>query len=261
MLMKKKDLIIIIFGVVVLVFLNLNLKGIRNFFHIISTPVQKVLWRQGSALSNSIETIFRIKGLKQENDNLVLRIEELLAENVGLRELKRENETLRGALDIGLQKDFNLSLVEVTSKDFNQDFILINKGQNNGLSPGMTVITSQKVLIGRISEVFDNFSKVMLISCRQSSLSAEIQDREVEGVAQGEGAFSLRFNLVNVDKEIEQGDVVITSSLDNVFAQGLLVGQVKLVEKKDVEPFQAAWIEPFFNISDLRELFVICGYI
>jgi len=258
--MKRKDLTIIIFGVVVLVFLNLNLQGIRNFFYLISSPVQKVLWRKGSMLSNSLETFFRARGLKQENDALVLRIEELLVQNAELREVKKENETLRQALKIDLAEDLELFLVDVVSKDFGQDFILIDKGRSNGLSLNMPVITSKKVLVGRIDEVFENFSMVILISSQESSLGAEIQNKEIEGVAKGKGGLSLYFNLVDVDKNIEENDIVTTSRLDKTFPQGLLIGHIKSVERRDVEPFQTALIEPAFDINRLANLFVICNY-
>jgi len=56
---------------------------------------------------------------------------------------------------------------------------------------------------------------------------------------------------------MQKDDIVITSSLGKVFPKGLLIGRIKAIEKKDVEPFQEAWIEPAFNIKRLETLFII----
>ena len=50
---------------------------------------------------------------------------------------------------------------------------------------------------------------------------------------------------------------MVTSALTGVFPQGLLVGGIKEIVKSDLEPFQAAQIQPAFNIRDLEKLFII----
>jgi len=242
-------------------FIALNLTGfskeVKNFFYLISSPIQKVFWGAGDRVSGFFETITQIKDLKREAEELKLKIQELLAENVALIELKKENEILREALEIGLEKEFKLAFAQVTGKDISQDFILIDKGAKDGILEDLPVITQQKVLIGKVNQVYRNFSKVLLISNPGSSFDGKIPEVEVFGRVQGKGNSKVLFDLIPKEKEISEGDLVVTSVLAGVFPQGLLVGEISKVQKSDLEPFQAAQIQPAFNIRNLEKLFII----
>ncbi len=214
----------------------------------------------GDIISNFSGTIFEIQNLKKENEKLSLKNQELLSENSQLKELKNENDILREALNLNLQKDFGLEIAEVISRDAFQDFILINMGEKSGLKKGMPVLAQGKVILGKISEVYDNFSKVMLISDKSSSFDAKIQDSDIYGVVKGEGNYLVIFDLIPQDKEIKQGDLVITSSLGGIFPKGLLVGEIKEVKKSDVTPYQKADLQPFFYPSNLETVFIITSF-
>jgi len=254
-------------------FLALNLtpfgKEVKNFFYLISSPIQKVFWGTGERISDFFEVIFRNKDLKRENEELKLKIQTLEAENVAIIELKKENEILREALEIGLEKEFKLMLAQVTGKDIAEDFILIDKGAKDGVLEDLPVITQQKVLIGKVSQVYRNFSKVLLISNPRNSFDAKIltqyrtegsgagSDSQVFGIVRGKGNLRILFDLIPKEKEIGEGDLVVTSALSGVFPPGLVVGEINQVKKSDPEPFQAAQIQPAFNIRDLEKLFII----
>ena len=251
----------IISVLIVVFFLVFNLTPlgaeVKNFFYLISLPIQKTFWQGGAKVSEFFETISEIKNLKKENEQLKLKIQELTAENVALKELKKENELLREALEIGLEKEFKLILSQVIGKDISQDFILIDKGAKDGISENMPVITQQKVLVGKISQVYRNFSKVQLISDKNSSFDAKISDQEIFGLVKGKGNFNLSFNLVPKENEIKEGDLLVTSALGGVFPAGLIIGKISQVRKSDLEPFQTAQIQPAFNLRDLEKLFII----
>lgn len=254
---KKKIIIIGLIGILLILFLNLYQKDVKNFFYLFSSPIQKILWRTGEKVSVFFETIGEIKNLKKENEELKLKIKDLLVENVSLRELKKENEVLRTALNIGLEKEFRLHLSQVIGKDISEDFLLINKGSKDGLENNLPVITQQKTLVGRISEVYENFSKVMLISNKKSSFDGKILDTETYGVVKGKEGNKINFELLPRDKEIKEGDLVVTSAIGGIFPAGILVGEIEKVKKSDIEPFQQAEVKPAFDIKNLEFLFVI----
>ncbi len=259
---KRRFLILIIIAVLLIVLLNLFQKEIRGFFYYISCPIQKSLWGVGDRVSNFFESFIRIKSLKKDADELKLKNQELLFQIVTLRELEKENKNLREALGIELQKEFKLALVQIISKDISQDFILINKGSKDGILEKMPVVNQQKALVGRISEVYKNFSKVMLISNKKSSFDALVQkgEKDISGVIKGEGNLRILFDLVPREENLSQNDIIVTSVLGGVFPKGLLVGKIKKINKSDVEPFQQAEIESFFNIKDIESLFIITEY-
>lgn len=253
----KNILFFSILVIVVIVVLNLFPKQVRNFFYLISAPIQKNFWYGGEKISDFFEVIFRTKDLNRENKELKLKIQALEAENVALRELKKENEILRGALEIDLEKEFKLTLASAIGKDIAEDFILIDKGAKDGILENLPVITQQKVLIGRIGYVYRNFSKVFLISHPKSSFGGKVQENEIFGLVKGKGNFKISFELIPKEKEIKEGDLVITSALSEIFPVGLVVGKISQVKKSDLESFQMAEIQPGFNIKDLEKLFII----
>lgn len=250
---KRKILIIIL--IIFLFFLFLNITGfsknLKSFFYNFSSPIQKTLWQLGQRIFNPLREQ-EIQDLKAEN-------QKLLFENVSLKELEKENEFLRQAINLGLEKEFKLLLSEVISKDVGEDFILINKGSDDGVGQGMPVITENKDLIGRINEVYNNYSKVMLISNKESSFTVKINN-EVQGLAKGQGNFGLSLELIPQDKQVSQGDIVTTDILDKVFPKGLLVGKIAKINKSDIQPFQQAEVSILFDLKEINYLLIITNY-
>jgi rod shape-determining protein MreC len=274
----KRILLFSVLTVAIIIALNFFQKPVRNFFYLISAPIQKAFWRAGDKVSDFFETIAEIKNLKKENEILKSKIQSLTAENASLIELKKENESLRQALNLGLEKEFNFAFAQVTGKDISQDFLFIDKGLDDGISKGQPVITQEKILVGKISEVYKNFSKVQLISHKDSSFDGKILNSEIYpvrdyngeeeekreqisngvlGLVKGNGNFKVSFDLIPQDKEIKKGDLIVTTATGGIFPEGLLVGEVKEVKRSDVEPFQKIEISPSFDINEINYLFIL----
>ena len=257
---RKKKILIVIIGLLIILSLNFFQKEVKGFFYSFSAPIQKSLWGAGDRVSDFFESIFRAKNLKKEAEELKLKNQELLAENVSLQNLKKENQILREALEIGLEKDFKLELAEVIGKDIGQDSLLINKGLKNGISEGMPVITQQKAILGKITEIYENFSRVRLISNKESSFDAEIIERDILGVVRGKGGLKIYLDLIPRQKELKEGDLVTSASLGGIFPQGLLIGLIKKVKQRDVSSYQQAEISPFFNVEEIENVFIILNF-
>jgi len=257
----RKILFFIVIIVLIFSLLNFFQKEIRSFFYSFSAPIQKNLWQAGERSSNFLSVVFNAEGLKKERNDLELKNQELMTQLAELNKLEEENRNLRQALGLGLEKDFKLSFALIISKDISQDFILIDKGKRDGILKDMPVITEEKVLIGKITEVYDKFSKVMLISNKQSSFDVKILDQnECSGVIKGLGDFNLLLDLIPLEKEVSLGDIIVTSCLGGIFPDNLLVGEVKKVEKTDIESFQQADIEPIFDLFKSRNVFIILDF-
>jgi len=78
---KKNKVLIMVVAVVLLVsLLNFFQKEVRSFFYSVSAPIQKVLFRAGESTSDFLQSILRVKTLKQELDELKLENQELLSQ-------------------------------------------------------------------------------------------------------------------------------------------------------------------------------------
>ena len=259
-LSKKGKFLIIVIGILVVLSLNFFQKEVKGFFYFISSPIQKNLWQTGDSFSSFFEGIFQGEHFKKESEVLRLRIYQLLAENASLKELEKENEALRETLEIGLQKNFRLALADVISKDVGQDSILINMGSEDGLSQDMPVITSQNVLVGKITEIYKSFSYISLISNKQSSFDAKISDTKIAGLIKGKGNLNLELNLISKDEDVKQGDLVVSTVLGGIYPKGVLVGLIEEVEMSDIQPFYKIGVVPFFDIQELESVFIILNF-
>ena len=258
---KRKILIWIFIVSIIIVSFNIFQQKIRNFVYTISAPVQKVLWRAGEQTSDFLGIFVRTKNIREEIKKLNEENQKLTAKIVILKEIKKENEELRKALDIGLQNDFKLSFAEIIGKDISQDAILINKGSKDGVLKNMPIVSSNKILLGKIEIVYENSSEAILLSNKKISYDVKIQNAEdISGVGRGGGNSKILVNFVPREENISEGNLVISDSLGGIFPKGLLIGQVKNVEKNDVDVSQKIEVAPIFDIRKISNLFIIIDY-
>jgi len=271
--LRKKKIVILVIGFLLLVFLNFFEEEIRNFFYLLSEPLQRIFFRAGQKISGFLKTIPKMGELEKENKALFLENQELKSQIVSLRELRKENKALREALGLALQEDFQLLLSHIVSKNPFQDSILIDRGRKDGVFEGAVLITPGKALLGKVEKVYNNFSEVLLITDKKSSFPAEIQSREVPesgdvaqpegvtGIIKGGEGFELFFDLIPQEAKIQRGQEVATISLDGAFPRGLLVGTVEEIEKSDLVPYQKARVKPAFDLKSLDSVFVIINFL
>ncbi|XOB46525.1 MAG: rod shape-determining protein MreC [Candidatus Nealsonbacteria bacterium] len=253
---------IIIFIIISLFLFNLSpfSERIKNFFYSLSEPVQKWLWEKGGGISDFFEMILRMKRLEQENEKLKLENQELIIKNINLEQLRRDNEILLTALNLNLQEEFKLIISQVIGKEIDGDYLIIDKGSEDGIAFGFPVITQQKSLVGKVIQVYESTSKIQLLTSKDNSFDVEIFEKEIYGLAEGKGNFNLLLELIPREKEINLTDKIITTTLGGNFPEGLLVGEIKKVKKSDVASFQEAEIQPAFDIREIDYLFLITNF-
>lgn len=258
---RKYPKILIAVFIALLFFFVLNFfsQGIKNIIYSISSPFQKIFWQIGQRSSNSLAPFLMVGRLKTENTELNIKNQQLLAELSLLEELKLENQILREALNTNLQKDFKFITAKVISKDASKDSILIDKGSGEGILKDMPVINQQKVLFGKISDVYKNFSRINLISDKSFVFDVKTQN-EIYGIIKGNGNLNLHLDLITRDADLKEGDILMTSSLGGSFPKNLLVGKTLKVIKEDTKTFQTANIEPFFALKNTDILLVITNF-
>jgi len=255
--LDKKWTKIFIIGILILACLNLFEKDIRNFFYSVSAPLQKVFFTRGKNIADFLAVFTKTGQIQEQNQLLLFENQDLKAKITLLKELEKQNKELKQALGLELQKDFQLLSANVISRQTSQDFILIDKGLGYNILPGQVVITPQKTLIGKVAEVFQDFSRIKLISDKSFSFPGRIQGAEFDGIVKGASNQGLAFDLIPQEAEIEMGQAIVTVNLDRVFPGGILVGEIESIEKSDLEPFQKAKIRPAFNLKTLDFVFVI----
>jgi len=252
--------IVLLFFVAVLNFFD---AGIKNIFYAFTSPVQKTFWLAGESASEFVSSFTAPKFLLEENETLKNENHKLLSEITFLQTIVSANKA-QGEVSLAYQNsDFQLLMAGVIGSD-GQDELSINKGSDDGILEDMPVINQQQVLFGKVFEVYKNFSRITLISNKNSVVNVKIQQADtitpkIDGVVKGKGGFEVFLDLVPIDETINKGDVLVTSSLEGTFPKDLLVGRIDEVEKNDQNPHQQAKVKPFLDVST-DNLFVITNY-
>lgn len=247
---KRMKILSAILLVLLVVFVSVLLHSLfKNFFHNIFAPIEHHFWQKGQKTGSLFYGFFHYRIIARENQILLQDNSVLLQKINGLREIARENELLRQALDLRKREGFDLILSQVLSKEMGGDVILIDKGQADGLVKDMPVITSSGILVGKVKSVLNNFSEVLLITAKNFAFDVKVQLddlKETIALAKGQGELKLVLDFADKQQEIKEGNPVFTVALAGNFPKGLLVGTMESVQKNPAELFQTGIIKPYF---------------
>ena len=227
-------------------------------------PVQLGVSGFFDQIADFIATFRNVDELADQNRELREQVARLESELVRQGELEKENQDLRNLL--GLKQSNpeieTLLAVQVIGRDpspFIQS-ITIDLGTNDGVQNDMVVIT-WKGLVGRITQANPSTSTVLLMTDVNSSVSARIQDpaSRATGVIRGTGDGRLLMQHIPQQDLLQEEQLVITSGLGGIYTEGLVVGKILLVQRKDVDVFQEALVEPAVDVSKLEQLYVVAS--
>ncbi|MDP2930031.1 MAG: rod shape-determining protein MreC [bacterium] len=252
---------------IVLFLIIVNLRDTRpylqNIFFTASTPIEKILLKTGQKLKSFTDRIIEINSASRQNKDLQSENQILKARIARLKSLETENESLRMALSLGLEKEFQFIMAEIVSQNPSTGTIIINRGATDGVTEGQIIISPQKALIGKIDQVFRDFSRVILISNKNMSFDASVinaaNEKSVKGVIKGQGNLNLIIDLISQEETIAPGNLVTTTSFSGQFPKGLLIGEIAKINFSDVQPFQTAQVKPLFDLAVLGTVFIIIG--
>lgn len=216
--------------------------------------------RQFANFSAYSKSFFNRSGLIDENDKLKKENYDLLGRLAVLEELKRENESLRRQLNVSQRSPRKLLIADVFSAEKTDisSTMLIDKGVKDGVEKKMAVISGGNVLAGVIEEVFDGYSKVMLLNDPRSDVSVRIGGLRIVGGVKGSasGGNKVILDFVTNKDPVQEGDLIMTSGLDNL-PESLLVGRVSKVDLSGGNLFKEVEADLMFDLSLESNIFVI----
>jgi rod shape-determining protein MreC len=128
--------------------------------------------------------------------------------------------------------------------------VLINAGARDGLSRGQAVVTGDG-LIGRLTDVGDSASRVLLLTDLNSRVPVVIEETRERAILAGDNSDRPALAYLPPDARIASGQRVVTSGNGGVLPPGLQVGTVVL--GRDGVPR----VQPFVTWSKLEFVRVI----
>ncbi|MEM1396477.1 MAG: rod shape-determining protein MreC [Pseudomonadota bacterium] len=133
-----------------------------------------------------------------------------------------------------VKNSINASVVGESSDAFNHSMIL-NSGWDSGVERGQAVVDDLG-MIGRIVDVSQDASRVLLLTDVQSNIPVFVAGSAVEGILVGRSTTSPAIEFTRDDDlfKVEPGQIVQTSGAGGVLPRGLNIGKIE-----DVQPSEA----------------------
>ena len=163
-----------------------------------------------------------------------------------------QNARLQGILSTTKPEQFDLNLAQVIGTDANllRQIVVLNKGEQDGVQVGQTVIDENGIL-GQIINVYPNTSRLLLITDEQQSVAVTVKRTGQRAIVTGKGIpTSLSLDYVFKTSDVRVGDELISSGLGGRIPAGYRVGRISHVEDVQAANFRSINVTPTANFID-----------
>ncbi len=249
--MNKEFLAVFVIVLVLLVGAINYTTPLHDFFLEGLNGIKKSYWEAVESVEETIDEHFSQKKMIQElreelkvykQDRLLLQsiASELNALLAASKATVNKEVKVRLSRAISYAKFGDRNKVWLDMDDYNRSkmYGLIRNGKSAG------------IVIEKLSKPL-----ALLNHDTKSSYAVYIGENKAPGIARGKNSKEMVVEFIPTWIKISVGDEVKTSGMDHLFYEGVPVGKVLTVQKK--QGFQTATIEPFANTEELGYFHVI----
>jgi|SRR5574344_825973 rod shape-determining protein MreC len=255
---------LLLLSLLLIFFNNLNIfYNIKNLINLIIFPSEARLSILVKDTNSKIENIRDLINVYDENKILKEKFKNYYNLQNKIFLLEAENKSLLKFLDINRKIDNKTETCRVIGRTVDDWYsaIIINKGLKNGINKKNIVVSVSNndslILIGQVIEVYDNYSKVLLITDMDSNIISVISRENIFGIVNGTNSDELEMNIIGKVNDIKVGEKVFTSGLGGIFQAGLYIGEISKVMFENHGMIKKVFINPFEDIKNLDFVTVI----
>lgn len=190
------------------------------------------------------------KDLEAENLRLKLRLSQMQKTMRAASDLQAENRALKKLLNVtdNVNKAFiTAKIVALSASPFSSS-AMFQSGSNQGVKVN-DVVLGNAGLIGRISEVSENYSSAVLIDDHDSRIPVITGKSRIRGIVARQDD-NLKIIYLEPGHDISIGEIVYTSGDGKIFPRGMPVATI--VETTD----NSAIIEPIERLNKLEYVII-----
>jgi len=155
---------------------------------------------------------------------------------------------------------FNYTVAKVidNTTQLANNYITIDKGTDDGIQPGMAVISPTGV-VGKVRTCNQHFSVITSILHPDFFVSSQLVKANDIGPARWDGndPHSIKLTDISRYKPVSVGDSVVTSEHNSTFPPGILIGRVSKVGVQPDQTFHDITINLSTNFTTLAFVYVI----
>lgn len=230
------SLVFVIFSLILLFLSTINpsiFSGIRSSA---SNAISPAISLVSYPLQEATQFVRNVSGLS----SLQARNAALEQENARLREwyqtalfLEQQNQSLQKLLNVKLDPQYEYITARLIA-DVGSAFvksILVRAGQQDGIQKGQAVISGDG-LLGRIIDVSNQTSRILLITDMNSRVPVMIESSKQHAILAGQNSAEPVLEHLPDGVNISKGANVVTSGRGGMFPVGIPVGYVSKIDGK-----------------------------
>jgi rod shape-determining protein MreC len=242
--------------------LTSSVRTLKYFIYYVLFPSNAAASGIVDSLDKFSMNVKEIVHVHQENLELKQTVKRLIFLENESQQAREENIRLRSLVGFSSAKQTRSVVSRIIAREPGSWFqwITINRGKKDGIyldAPVLAWADNRPAVLGRVEEVFEGSSKIVLITNVLSAVPGEIKTLNEDGLIEGQNGHRLKINYLVPETKIKIGDEVVTSPLSSVFPAGILIGKVMDFSTGDNETFHSALVKPAVNINNLREVVVV----
>ncbi len=226
------------------------------------TAVQTWVSSQYFGVESFLTASQDIQEVRQQNTELEAENARMQAQIVELQQQLVEFKILSALLEFARANPEHQYLgASVIGRDPSPflNYIIINRGSDDGLRRGMPVVT-QNGLAGRVVQVTASGARVSLITDPATRINVRIEPSRSAGVLSGTITGDITLEQIPQDADVQPGNLILTSGLGGTYPSNIIVGQVTSVRSRENALFQSASVQPVTDFTDLSIVLVITNF-
>lgn len=232
---------------------NPNIAKMRMQITDTVVPVISAIGRPMDAFYDIGTWISEMVNLRQQNVMLTNQNRELLQWQAAAKAMEAENAALRKLMNVVAAHKSGYITARIVS-DVSGPYVhsaLMSGGSDSGIQKNQPVI-SENGLMGRVVEVGNTSSRVLLLNDINSRVPVIVEGADVKSILVGNNTGLPSLSYLSSDSKIQAGERIITSGDGGVFPKGIPVGVVTNVEEGmvSVQPFVDPSRTEYVSIMD-----------
>lgn len=257
----KKILVFFLFFIflIILQIRNPEIRGpFRGLLGNILNPFVYYSYKLYDGVTSLFTDYIFLVNVKKENDLLKSKLSELTIQNRILNEKLFEHQQLKRLLKFKETYQIDVIASSVVGKhiDGYSKYIFINVGYVDGVRVNDSV-ANELGLIGKVVEVTNKTSKVLLITDPNNKVSVMNLRSRATGIMSGDGRGGLVVEFYDKLDRVYKDDYFVTSGLGGVYVKGMVVGKVYAYSNNPSDVFQRVYLNPVVNFYTIENLLVV----
>lgn len=209
----------------------------NNITNTIFEPVNKISYAVSSEIINVVEDTFGSKQTRAQVEKLEVENKKLLKDNARLMEIINREDFLKAENEAMMDSNLNFMKAQVVNSDVNSmhESFYIDKGSKDGIKINDVILQAignsdySSAVIGKIVKVNDTTARVETIKNSSNDVSFVNARSGDYGVIDSYKNKTISGYMLEVDSDVKDSDILLTSGIGGVYPKGLYIGNISNV--------------------------------